>query len=64
MEASALFTAGAFLGVDTAAVLVVSDELSGLSWKPGFKEPGFAAARSAVAAALTRWMEGPARPVP
>ena len=37
MELSALFTAGRFRRIDVAGVLVVSDELSSLDWKPGFK---------------------------
>jgi purine-nucleoside phosphorylase len=45
MEASVLFSIGSFRGVDVAALLTVSDELSTLSWKPGFKDPRFAAGR-------------------
>jgi uridine phosphorylase len=41
MEASAIFTAGRFLGVDTGALLVVSDELAELKWRPGFASPHF-----------------------
>ena len=36
MELSALFTIGNFRGVPISAILVVSDELSTLQWKPGF----------------------------
>lgn len=57
MEASALFTVAGFLGVAAAAVLVVSDDLSTLSWRPGFKRPEFRrgceqACRAAAALAL------------
>ena len=41
METSALFTVAGFLGIAAAAVLVVSDDLSTLSWRPGFKRPEF-----------------------
>lgn len=39
METSALFTVGSFRNVDVSALLVVSDELSTLKWRPGFKMP-------------------------
>ncbi len=48
METSALFTAARFRGVAAAAVLVVSDDLSTLKWRPGFKAPEFKAARRAA----------------
>ncbi len=41
MEASALFAVGAYRGVRVASLLVVSDELAGDAWKPGFRDPGF-----------------------
>jgi len=41
MEASALFSVGRFRKVDVGAVLVVSDELSNFSWKPGFRKARF-----------------------
>jgi uridine phosphorylase len=41
MECSALFTVGGFRGVEVAALLVVSDDLSSLTWHPGFKDPRF-----------------------
>jgi uridine phosphorylase len=41
MECSALFTVGGFRGVEVAALLVVSDDLSSLTWRPGFKDPRF-----------------------
>lgn len=58
MEASALFTVAGFLGIAAAAVLVVSDDLSTLSWRPGFRRPEFRrgceqASRAAAALALS-----------
>ncbi|MHC1729848.1 MAG: nucleoside phosphorylase [Syntrophobacteraceae bacterium] len=48
METSALFTVAHFRGVDAAAVLVVSDDLSGLKWVHGFRDPAFKEARKRV----------------
>ena len=48
METSALFTAGRHLQVPVGAVLAVSDDLSSLTWKPGFKDKRFRSARRAV----------------
>lgn len=48
MEASALFAVSRFRKVDTAIVLVVSDELSSLKWVHGFRENRFAETRQAV----------------
>jgi hypothetical protein len=48
MEASSLFSLGAFRLADVAALLVASDDLSGLSWRPGFKDPRFASGREAA----------------
>jgi uridine phosphorylase len=45
METSALFTVGSFRKVDVSALLVVSDELSSLTWRPGFKLPLFKKSR-------------------
>ena len=39
METSALFTVGRYRGVQVAALLVVSDELSTFRWRHGFKDP-------------------------
>ncbi len=52
MEASALFSAAAFLGIECAAVLVVSDELFTLKWRAGFLDEAFRNARRAVTEAL------------
>jgi uridine phosphorylase len=48
MEAAALFSAGMFRGVRVGCVLVVSDELSSLSWQPGFGAPFFKKRRTQV----------------
>jgi purine-nucleoside phosphorylase len=52
MELSALFTVAAFHHVDIGGVLVVSDELSDLTWKPGFKNEQFKMGRMAAADAV------------
>jgi uridine phosphorylase len=48
MEISALFTVGHFRKVDVAGILVVSDELSSGTWKPGFNEHRFKRTRKKV----------------
>jgi purine-nucleoside phosphorylase len=48
MEISACLTVAQRNGVEFAAVLVVSDELSDLTWRPGFRDPRFKQARRAV----------------
>ncbi|MGE5258078.1 MAG: nucleoside phosphorylase [Hyphomicrobiales bacterium] len=48
MEASGLFSLGAFRRADVAALLVASDDLSDLSWRAGFKDPRFAGGREAA----------------
>lgn len=41
METSAVFSVAEFRTVEAAAMLVVSDELSGNEWEPGFKHKRF-----------------------
>lgn len=41
MEFSALCSVATFRGIEFAAVMVVSDELWGSKWKPGFREKDF-----------------------
>ncbi len=48
METSALFCVSRFRGVELAVVLVVSDELFGLKWLHGFRDPGFKQSRKAA----------------
>jgi hypothetical protein len=46
-------TVARFRGVAAGAILVVSDELADLTWRPGFRDPRFAAARKAVCEVLS-----------
>jgi nucleoside phosphorylase len=59
MEVSALYTAGAFLGVEMAAVLAVSDSLAGGQWRPGFSLPRFLKARQTAAVRIGALMQAP-----
>jgi uridine phosphorylase len=54
MEVSALFTVGSFRRVDTAAILVVSDEISSLEWRRGFGNRRFINNRKAALEAIGR----------
>ena len=54
MEASALFTVGRFRKVAVGAILIVSDELSDLSWQPGFKDRRFRDTRQAICKGLAK----------
>jgi purine-nucleoside phosphorylase len=45
MELSALYSVAQFRGVALAGILVVSDELSSLNWRPGFKNEKFVQGR-------------------
>ena len=45
MELSALFSVAQFRQVSLAGILVVSDELSSLNWRPGFKDKRFVQGR-------------------
>ncbi len=54
MELSALFSAGKHLRVPVAGLLVVSDLLSGPSWRPGFKEAGFDEGRRTAVQVIER----------
>jgi len=52
MELSALFTVGKFRDVQVGGILVVSDELSTLTWQPGFREQRFKESRASVVKAI------------
>jgi uridine phosphorylase len=52
MELSALFTVGRVRGVEVGGILVVSDELSTLTWRPGFKDEHFEKGRIAACEAV------------
>ncbi len=45
METSALFSVGRFRAVAVGAAMVVSDDLSELTWRHGFRDPRFARGR-------------------
>lgn len=57
MELSALYSVARFLNIELGAVLVVSDELSSLQWRPGFKSERFQATRKAVCEAMGSYVE-------
>ena len=52
MELSALFTVASFRGVDIGALLVVSDELGSLRWKPGYSSSKLKRSRKVAAEAI------------
>ena len=52
MELSALFSVGKFRDVEVGGILVVSDELSSLTWRPGFKDERFEKGRIAACEAV------------
>jgi len=54
MELSALFTVARYRGVRLGAVLVVSDLLSDMTWRPGFKDEQFSRRRQAVCKVVTQ----------
>jgi uridine phosphorylase len=64
METSALFAVARFRGIRLASLLVVSDELSSLSWRPGFKDPRFQAIRSRAIHHLLGAVEGLGKSAP
>ncbi len=53
MELSALLSVARFYTMPAAAVLVVSDELATLQWRPGFKDAAFKYARSTLCELLS-----------
>ena len=59
MELSALFTVARFRGVSLAGALVVSDDLSSLSWRPGFKDDRFIKSCRKVAQAMAHLSRQP-----
>lgn len=56
METSALFAVSAFRGIEAAALLIVSDDLSGMTWRHGFREAKFVEARKQVCQFLFRYV--------
>ena len=55
MEAAALFSAGSFRNIDVGCILLVSDELSSLKWKPGFKKPAFKERRYQICEIISKF---------
>jgi len=49
METSALFSVGKFRCIDVGAIVVVSDELAELQWRPGFRDKRFKTNRRKIA---------------
>jgi len=58
MELSALFSVGAYRKVDVGGLLVVSDDLSNLVWRPGFKDERFKKGRQMVSGFLKQLAAG------
>jgi uridine phosphorylase len=54
MEAAALFSVGTFRNIDVGCILVVSDELSSLKWKPGFKNSVFKERRHQICELISK----------
>ncbi len=54
MELSAIFTAARFRNVEAAGLLVVSDEISTMKWRPGFSDERFLKSRAVVCEALIK----------
>jgi uridine phosphorylase len=54
MECSALFSIAEFRKVDIIGLLVVSDELSSLTWKPGFRQDVFREGRKTACRMIER----------
>ena len=48
MELSALFTVAKFRQAEICAILVISDDLSGNCWRPGFRDTSFKNSRKTV----------------
>jgi purine-nucleoside phosphorylase len=59
MELSALFSAAKFYDLSIAAVLIVSDELFSLQWRPGFKNKLFKQSRITVCGLLSQMHRSP-----
>ena len=54
MEISALYSVARFRRVDTIGLLVVSDELSSMRWRPGFKDARFVQGRQTACEVIKR----------
>jgi purine-nucleoside phosphorylase len=58
MEFSALYSAARFRGVDLVGILVVSDELSDLEWRPGFRQKRFMQGRKTACRLIAELIDG------
>ncbi len=56
MEFTALAAVAAFRGIELGAMLIISDELWGGGWRPGFQQPPFKQKSRAVLDALFDWL--------
>jgi len=59
MELSALYAVAAYRGAAAAGVVVVSDELTDNSWRPGFLRPRYRRGVAATIKALAEWAARP-----
>jgi purine-nucleoside phosphorylase len=57
MEISALYAVAKFRGVDLSGMLVVSDELSAMKWRPGFKHEKFVRGRQTACKVIKELIE-------
>ncbi len=64
METSALLSAGRFRGIPVGIVLVVSDDLSGPAWQPGFHTALFRNARRAICQGMVSLCRTPKKQTP
>ena len=55
LELAALFAVGQYRQVAVAGLLVVSDELASLTWRPGFRSPAFRQARREPGQCWPQW---------
>lgn len=59
MELSALFAVARFRAVELAALVVISDEVFTLHWRPGFVSKVFQTRGASMAKLLTQWLQEP-----
>lgn len=54
MELSAIYSAAGFRNIEAAGILIVSDEISTFTWKPGFRDERFLKSRDEMCEALIK----------
>ena len=59
MEASAVYAVALYRGMRSASLMVVSDELGGSEWNPGFRSPVFVRAKRRAMRALSDALSRP-----